>query len=109
MTNKEKIKELSDSINSDKNLLIRLINEKSNTSPLRDTDNTVELIDFGGGDMNHAMSAWTSTSRDLNDEKIGRIGSLLELLAQNGHGTPFEKSYVQFLVKCDIASHIHML
>ena len=30
-------------------------------------------------------------------------------LAENGHHTPFEKSYIQFLVKADTASHIHII
>ena len=89
--------------------LLTMINTKANVNNGRTHENTVELIDFGGGDLNHAMSAWTSTSRDLSSEKIARIGSLLITLAENEHGTPFEKSYLQFLVHSDIASHIHML
>ena len=33
-------------------------------------DNSVELIGTYGGDMAHALSAWTSTSRELTDTKI---------------------------------------
>ena len=62
-----------------------------------------------GSDETHALSAWTSTSRDLNDEKRSRIGKLLTMLAENSHGTPFEKSSQHFLVTTDIASHIHMI
>lgn len=47
--------------------------------------NTVELQGFYGGDLEHAMSAWTSTTRELTNEKIGRIPSLLKMLADNGH------------------------
>lgn len=72
-------------------------------------DNKVELLGYYGGDLSHAQSAWTSTSRDLTDEKKGRIGKLLTMLAENGHETPFEKSYLHFLVTCDTASHIHLL
>lgn len=71
--------------------------------------NTVELIGHFGGDESHALSAWTSTSRALTDEKRGRIDKLLHTLAKDGHHTPFEKSYLQFLVTCDTASHIHIL
>lgn len=71
--------------------------------------NTVELQGYYGGDLSHAMSAWTSTSRELTEEKKGRIDKLLKMLAENGHGTPFEKSYLHFLVTCDTASHIHLL
>ncbi len=72
-------------------------------------DNSVELIGVYGDDETHALSAWTSTSRDLNDEKRGRIDKLLNMLAKEGHHSPFEKSYLHFLVTCDTASHIHLL
>ena len=72
-------------------------------------DNKVELIGYYGSDETHALSAWTSTSRELNDEKRGRINKLLTMLAKDGHHTPFEKSSLHFLVTSDIASHIHLL
>jgi thymidylate synthase (FAD) len=72
-------------------------------------DNKVELIGFYGGDEAHALSAWTSTSRDLTDDKKNRIPSLLKMLAENGHETPFEKSSLSFLVTTDIATHIQLL
>ncbi len=71
--------------------------------------NTVKLIGIYGDDLTHACSAWTSTSRDITEEKKGRVGDLLKMLAQNGHHTPFEKSSLHFLVNTDIASHIHIL
>jgi len=72
-------------------------------------DNKAELIGFYGGDEAHALSAWTSTSRDLTDNKKSRIPSLLKMLAENGHETPFEKSSLSFLVTTDIATHIQLL
>ena len=54
--------------------------------------NSVELLGYYGSDLVHAQSAWTSTSRDINEEKINRIPKLLTMLAENGHETPFEKS-----------------
>ena len=72
-------------------------------------NNTVELIGFYGGDTTHAQSAWTSTSRDLTEEKIERIPKLLNMLASEGHHTPFEKSSLHFLVTVDQATHIHLL
>lgn len=71
--------------------------------------NTVELIGHYGGDITHAQSAWTSTSRDLTPEKEERIPDLLKMLAVNGHETPFEKSSLHFLVTVDQATHIHLL
>jgi len=72
-------------------------------------DNTVELVGWYGSDEIHALSAWTSTSRDLTEEKRNRVPSLLKMLAENGHETPFEKSSLHFLVTVDTATHIHLL
>lgn len=76
-------------------------------------NNTVELLGHYGGDVTHALSAWTSTSRDLTPEKIARIPNLLKMLKDGSdgksHGTPFEKSMLHFLVRTDIATHIHIL
>lgn len=72
-------------------------------------ENSVELTGIFGSDERHALAAWTSTSRELADEKRTRIPGLLKFLAENGHTTPFEKSYIEFLVTCDTASHIHIL
>ena len=71
--------------------------------------NHVELLGYYGNDTVHAQSAWTSTSRDLSDDKIKRIPTLLKMLAQEGHHTPFEKSSLHFLITVDQATHIHLL
>lgn len=72
-------------------------------------ENKVELVGHYGSDETHALSAWTSTSRDLNEEKIERIPKMLKMLAENGHHSVFEKSSLHFLVTVDCASHIHLL
>lgn len=71
--------------------------------------NKVELIGHYGDDVVHALSAWTSTSRELNIEKVERVPKLLKMLASDGHHTPFEKSSLHFLVTVDQATHIHLL
>jgi len=71
--------------------------------------NKVELIGYYGSDITHAQSAWTSTVRDLSEDKIQRIPALLKMLADRGHHSVFEKSMLHFLVDVDIASHIHLL
>ena len=74
--------------------------------------NIVELLGYYGSDETIALSAWTSTSRELSDEKRDRIPNLIEQLWNAEpvpHGTPFEKGIVHFLVTCDVASHIHLL
>lgn len=72
-------------------------------------ENKVELIDCYVGDERHAQAAWTSTSREITEEKRARIPAFLKMLATEGHTTPFEKSFISFLVTCDTASHIHFL
>jgi len=71
--------------------------------------NKVELLGYYGDDLVHASSAWTSTSRDLTEDKIARVPKLLDMLASEGHHTPFEKSSLHFLVTVDQATHIHLL
>ena len=71
--------------------------------------NKVELLGYYGDDTVIACSAWTSTSRDLTEEKVNRIPKLIEMLWENGHETPFEKGSIHFLVDTDIATHIHLL
>jgi thymidylate synthase (FAD) len=74
--------------------------------------NKVELIGWYGGDEAIACSAWTSTSRELTEDKRNRIPNLIKDLWNADpvpHGSPFEKGIVHFLVDCDIASHIHLL
>lgn len=71
--------------------------------------NKVELIGYYGSDEIHALSAWTSTSRDLTEDKKNRIPKLLKMLAENGHETPFEKSSLHFLVTSEIASHVQLV
>lgn len=69
----------------------------------------VELLEICGSDLGIALSAWTSTSRDLDDDKRARVPALLRRLWADGHHTPFEKSYIRFLIKCDKATEIHLL
>jgi len=73
------------------------------------TNNTVQLLGYYGSDTIIACSAWTSTSRNLTEDKKNRIPALISKLWNEGHETPFEKGQVHFLINCDIASHIHLL
>lgn len=78
------------------------------------TDIQVELLGTYGGDLTHALSAWTSTSRDLDvpdpkGTKRERMPGMLKQLAEAGHHTPFEKSTLHFLVTCDKATHIQLI
>lgn len=71
--------------------------------------NKVEILGHYGGDLTHSLSAWTSTTRDLTDDKVKRIPKLLKMLADDKHGTPFEKSAIHFLITVEQPSHIHLL
>lgn len=71
--------------------------------------NLVELVGTYGGDETHALSAWTSTSRELTQDKRARMGKLLTQLAENSHHTPFEKSSLHFLVTSEISTHIQII
>ena len=48
-------------------------------------NNTVELLGFYGSDEVIACSAWTSTSRELSEDKVKRIPALIDMLWSNGH------------------------
>jgi len=70
------------------------------------SDNLVAPLDFSGGDQAHARAAWASTSTEFKRHKLPE---LLKFLAENDHGTPFEHSLLSFLVRSELASHIHLL
>ena len=77
-------------------------------------NNTVELIDWYGGDKAIARAAWCSTQIDVDsrtDEQIRHL--IVNCLWNNGsgkpHRTPFERGLVEFNVTCEAASHVHMI
>lgn len=69
----------------------------------------VQLLGHYGSDLQIALAAWTSTSRDLDPEKESRVHKMVSRLYDDGHKTPFERGIVHFLVETDIASHIHLI
>lgn len=90
--------------------------------------NSTILVGYYGGDDTHCLSAWTSTFEDLEiseesdiNKRIAQLyqetvihkkktpEELLDMLAKEGHHTPFEKSMIHFIGTSDIASHIHKL
>lgn len=76
---------------------------------MKNYENKIELLGFYGSDETHALSAWTSTAREITDEKRGRMDKLLNMLGSEGHHTPFEKSSIHFLVTTDIPTHYQIL
>lgn len=76
---------------------------------MSDHKDTVELLGYYGDDVAIACSAWTSTSRDLSEDKKQRIPQLIKSLWKNGHETPFEKGVLHFLVNTNVAAHIQII
>lgn len=74
-----------------------------------ENENKVELLGTYGSDETHALSAWTSTSRELTDDKKSRMGKLISSLAEDGHHSVFEKSSIHFLLTVDIVTHYQIL
>lgn len=73
------------------------------------TNKRVQLVGYYGSDEAIALAAWTSTSRELTEDKKERIPNLIKYLYEHQHKTPFERGIVHFLVETDIASHIHLI
>lgn len=92
------------------------------------SQNKVIFMGSFGGDRTHSLSAWTSTFEEIGIDipeeiedrvdvlfeymkefKMREYTELLQMLASNEHNTPFEKSYLSFIVKVDQATHIHLL
>ena len=76
--------------------------------------NTVELVDWYGGDKAIARAAWTSTQIDINkksDEEIGDliINKLWKNKTGKPHKTPFERGIIEVNITCEQPSHIHLL
>lgn len=71
-------------------------------------NDTVELLGYYGSDEIIACSAWTSTSRNLTEDKKQRIPELIKYLWKNSHESPFEKGVLHFLVNTNIATHIQI-
>jgi len=91
-------------------------------------NNKVELLGYYGGDKRVCLSAWQSTTEELGielpetiEDRVDIIFNhiaqtkkkspydLLEFLAKENHGTPFEKAILDFQITGDLASHIHSL
>jgi flavin-dependent thymidylate synthase len=70
--------------------------------------NKVTLQGWYGGDKTHAQAAWTSTGIEAIS-RLERIPALLKMLAENEHGTPFERSLLHFSATVDTATHIQIL
>jgi thymidylate synthase (FAD) len=69
--------------------------------PLQDGVSSLSLENCGGSDLtvvNAARISYKGHSEELNDDDV----RLLESMIKNGHKTPFEQTFMQFLVKAPI-------
>lgn len=93
-------------------------------------NNSVELLDYMGGDNLHSLAAWSSTFLEFevdipynienrvdilvnhilnNGKKKRSVEDLLNYLASNEHTSPFRFSSFVFGMTTDVATHIQKL
>lgn len=67
-------------------------------------EQSVDLVDFMGGDDQVAMSAWVSFKRDSEERLADRdkVKGLINFLYKNQHMTPFESSVFTFRIETPI-------
>jgi thymidylate synthase (FAD) len=64
--------------------------------------NKVELLDYFGGDLNHANVARVSFSKEAENYTDEQNTKLIKYLVNHGHTSPFRHSTLQFRIKCPI-------
>lgn len=62
----------------------------------------IELLDFFGGDMNHAQVARVSYAKEANNYTEEQNAKLIKYLVDHKHTSPFRHSTLQFRIKCSI-------
>lgn len=62
----------------------------------------VELMDFFGGDENHANVARVSFAKEAENFTAEQNNKLINYLVKHGHTSPFRHSTIQFRIKCPI-------
>lgn len=64
--------------------------------------NSVELLNFFGGDQNHANVARVSFAKDADNYTEEQNAKLIKYLVEHKHTSPFRHSTLQFRIKCPI-------
>lgn len=64
--------------------------------------NRVELLNFFGGDLNHANVARVSYAKDASNFTEEQNAKLIKYLVEHGHTSPMRHSTLQFRIKCPI-------
>lgn len=62
----------------------------------------VELMNFFGGDLNHANVARVSYAKDASNFSEEQNAKLIKYLVEHGHTSPMRHSTLQFRIKCPI-------
>ena len=62
----------------------------------------VELLNFFGGDLNHANVARVSYAKDATNFTEEQNAKLIKYLVEHGHTSPMRHSTLQFRIKCPI-------
>lgn len=62
----------------------------------------VELLNFFGGDINHANVARVSFQKDASNFTEEQNSKLIKYLVEHGHTSPMRHSTLQFRIKCPI-------
>lgn len=62
----------------------------------------VELLNFFGGDLNHANVARVSFQKDASNFTEEQNAKLIKYLVEHGHTSPMRHSTLQFRIKCPI-------
>lgn len=64
--------------------------------------NKVELLNYFGGDLNHANVARVSYAKEAENYTNEQNTKLINYLVKYGHTSPFRHSTLQFRIKCPI-------
>ena len=62
----------------------------------------IELLNFFGGDLNHAQVARVSYAKEATSYTEEQNAKLIKYLVEHGHTSPFRHSTLQFRIKCPI-------
>jgi thymidylate synthase (FAD) len=64
--------------------------------------NKIELLNYFGGDINHANVARVSYAKEAENYTDEQNSKLIKYLVQHKHTSPFRHSTLQFRIKCPI-------
>jgi len=71
----------------------------------------VQLVNISheNPELEICKAAWVSTGVEIDEERIIRVPNFTKWLWVKGHKSPFEHVVIQYIIECDIATHIHLI